>query len=804
MIFPPHFEQKVGFDQIREMVVQLCISPMGSQYVDKIRFSANREIIKKLLTQVAEFREIIYRDVAFPAKDYFDLRAALLRLTTPGSYIEREALFDLNSSLKTIREILRFFKDAAEQDFTELKKLADDTCLPEEVIPHADSIIDDKGEIRDSASQKLADIRKQLLAKAKQVFSETKKAFELAKKSGWVIDHAEITIRNGRSVIPMHASDKRALGGIIHDESATGQTVFVEPPKSFEINNIIRELENEERREIIRILTVFTDKIRPHLEDLTALYRFLGLIDFIRAKAIFAFKIKAENPKISIEKSLFLRNAIHPLLFISHQATNKPIVPLDMDLNVEQRILVISGPNAGGKSVCLKTIGLLQYMFQCGIQTPCSPDSSFPIFEKLFIDIGDEQSLENDLSTYSSHLLNMKFFLQKANNKTLFLIDEFGTGTEPQLGGSIAEAVLEHLNRKRAFGVVTTHYSNLKVAAQKTDGLVNGAMLFDSKRMKPLYKLQIGNPGSSFAFEIANNIGFPDFVLSRAKKKSGGKHVSFDQQLQQLEIDKLEIEKKEEALKFKDEQLSSMVEKYTNLLEDIKRNKKNLIDKARQEAYEIVADSNKAVEKTIKEIKEVNADTVKTRGIRKNLEEKKKEIKGKVESERKEGKAEAKAEIKAEGKMKVGDYVQVKDTDIIGELVSIEGTDAYLDVNDVRLKTSASKLVIPAKMPSRRTSVRSGRSGTGLMEDINLKAVNFNLSIDLRGKRVDEALSLLGKYIDDATMLSIKEVSILHGKGDGILRPIIREYLQTIQEIEQFNDAPVEYGGAGITKVYFR
>jgi DNA mismatch repair protein MutS2 len=804
MIYPHNFEQKVGFDQVREMIRAICVSPMGEEFVDKIRFSANRDLIRKRLNQVAEFKDILTRNVAFPGKDYFDLREELSRLATPGSYIEQQALFDLKTSLTTIRDIISFFEKADSEDYRELKLLVTDLYLPEEIIPNAARIIDDKGEVNDTASEKLADIRKQLKAKTKQVLSATRKAFEQAKKSGWVIDNAEVTIRNGRAVIPVHAADKRALGGIIHDESASGQTVFVEPSRSFEINNQIRELENDERREIINILTLFTDTIRPWLDSLKALYRFLGLIDFIRAKAGFALKLKGENPKISADSTLILEEAIHPLLYLTHQAAGKTVVPLDLELNKEERILIISGPNAGGKSVCLKTVGILQYMFQCGLQPACSPDSSLPVFDRLFIDIGDEQSLENDLSTYSSHLLNMKYFLQKSNSKTMFLIDEFGTGTEPQLGGAIAEAVLEQLNQKKAFGVVTTHYSNLKTAAQKTKGLINGAMLFDSGEMRPLYKLQTGNPGSSFAFEIARNIGFPDNVLNRAKKKSGGKHVSFDQQLQQLETDKLEIQKKEESLKVKDRQLTALVDKYTNLLDDIKRNKKHLIDKARQEAYEIVASSNKAVEKTIREIKEVKADSSRTRGIRKKLEYKKEEIRTRVEEGKKaevpkvtEGK---KRKPKKEG-LKAGDYVQVKDTDIVGVLVSIEGADAYVDVNDVKLKTSANKLIIAEKVPSKMAGKRTGISFT---EDISQKAANFNLSIDLRGKRADEALSLLGKYIDDATMLSIREVNILHGKGDGILRPIIREYLQTVREIEKFQDAPLEMGGAGITRVFFR
>jgi len=803
MIYPRNFEQKVGFDQVKNLIQENCISLMGEKYVDKIRFSSRKESIEKLLFQVCEFREILVSGDHFPAKDYFDLRDEISVLKTLGSYIEQNILFDLYSSLLTIKEILDFFNKSESEKYPELKVLKDQVLFPDELIPLADRIIDAKGEIKSSASDKLKEIRNSIESKKKQVIKETKKAFLLAKKSGWVPENSEITLRNGRAVIPMNVADKRALGGIIHDESSTGQTIFIEPSGSFELNNQIRELENEERREIIKILTIFTDKLRPEILNLIGAYRFLGLIDFIRAKALFAQKIKAEQPTISATKTCSLKDAVHPLLYLTFKKSNKKVVPLDLELNQEERILVISGPNAGGKSVCLKTIGLLQFMLQCGLHVPCSPDSNFLLFENLYIDIGDEQSLENDLSTYSSHLLNMKFFLRKANENTLFLIDEFGTGTEPQLGGSIAEATLEELNKKKAFGVVTTHYSNLKLVAEKTMGLINGAMLFDSREMQPLYQLQIGNPGSSFAFEIARKIGFPAKVLNRAKHKSGGKHVSFDQQLQQLETDKLSLEKKERKLEEMDKQLSELVEKYSNLLEDVKQNKKHIIDKAKQEAFEIVASSNKAIEKTIKEIKEVGADKLKTRDIRKKLDETK--VKLETEIVKKKENNEVKEEQQDPGgPIKVGDVVEVKNTDIVGEVLLIDGKDAFLNVNDVRLQTSLSKLLKTTKKLQKKSSFRAKSAHNNIMNDINEKASRFNLSIDLRGERAESALSALGRYIDDAILLSVSEVSILHGKGDGILRNLVREYLKTVKEINQFADAPVEFGGAGITKVYFR
>jgi DNA mismatch repair protein MutS2 len=802
MIYPGNFEQKVGFDQIRKLIGEACISSMGQRFVDNIRFSSKREIIEKMLDQTTEFQHILSFGKAFPANDYYDLRGELAPLKTPGTYIEQEALFDLRSSLQTIQEILRFFDESEETAYPELKKLVAQVFFPDELLPLADAIINHKGEIKDTASGKLAEIRNTIATKQRQVLRETKKAFTLAKKSGWIPDNAEITIRNGRAVIPVHAADKRALSGVIHDESASGQTFFVEPTASFEVNNEIRGLESEERREIVKILITYTDRLRPHIPELNNAYRFLGLMDFIRAKAIFSQKVEATKPKLSAGKSMQFHGAVHPLLLLSHKAQDKEVVPLDLWLTETDRILIISGPNAGGKSVCLKTTGLLQYMLQCGLPVPASPNSQFRIFDRLFIDIGDEQSLENDLSTYSSHLLNMKYFLRHANSNTLLLIDEFGTGTEPQLGGSIAEAILEQLNKKEAFGVITTHYTNLKLKAERSEGMVNGAMLFDSNAMQPLYKLQIGKPGSSFAFEIAKKIGFPSFVLRNAKKKSGGKHVRFDQQLQQLETDKLNLSKKQEQLDSADESLSKMIEKYSKLMQELQQSKKQIISEARQKALDIIADSNKAIEKTIRDIKEAKAEKGQTKLLRKELTQKKESLRQEiVQTQPKKAEKAAEPKVKP-GKLKAGDFVQIKDTDIIGELILTEGETALVNVNDVKLKTSLDKLVW-AKAPKKIS--KSRRSAfSGVAQEINEKASHFTLSIDLRGKRAEEAMSMLGKYIDDAIMLSIKEVSILHGKGFGILREIIREYLQSIPEIQKFGDAPLDQGGAGITQIIFK
>jgi DNA mismatch repair protein MutS2 len=808
MIYPVNFEQKIGFDLIKQKISHLCISPMGQYFVDKLRFSSNQDLIKKLLDQSTEFVKILTTGKVFPAKDFIDLRQDLSQLKTPGSYIEQEVLFNLKASLFTIGEIISYFNETEDNDYPELKNLLFQVNFPFDLHGEAERIINEKGEIRDNASSNLKNIRRSIASKEKQVFRETKKAFETAKKSGYIPENSEITIRNGRSVIPLKVSEKRSIGGIIHDESSTGQTVFVEAPLSFEINNQIRELENEERREIIKILASFTNKLRPSIPDLFDAYRFLGLIDFIRAKALFSIKTSASQPTTSKSKPIDIKDAKHPLLYLTLLEQQKKVIPLEIELSNDNRILIISGPNAGGKSVCLKTVGILQYMLQCGLHIPASPDSVFRIFNNLFIDIGDEQSLENDLSTYSSHLLNMKYFLRNANSNSLVLIDEFGTGTEPQLGGSIAEATLEELNKMETYGVITTHYSNIKLAAERLPGLINGAMLFDSKEMQPLYRLQVGKPGSSFAFEIARKIGFPKSVLNKAKKKSGGKHVQFDQQLQQLEIDKIKLQKQQQKIDSDDDNLNQMIDKYNELLNSIEKSKKQIIKEANDKALTIIDSSNKAVEKTIREIKEAEADKNKTREIRQRLVQKKEELvpdnsnksHKKKKSKKESLKQPEKLPVEPKVPFKEGSFVKIEDSDFVGEIISIDGEDAVINVNDVVLKTSTSKLITAPK-PKQNTIKKKGYND--IVGDINLKAANFNLQIDLRGKRADEAMSMLQKYIDEAILLNIKEISVLHGKGYGILREIIREYLQSIDEIERFGDAPIELGGNGITRVYF-
>ena len=778
MYLPSNFEQKLGFDVIRQLLSDHCLSSLGRQWVDKISFSTDAAEIHAWLLQTAELKQILQFEEKFPSQDYYDLIPELLRIRIPGTYLETDQLSELKLSLTTITNLLIFISEKKEKypslylmtggetgssSSTSLTHLAP---VLQSLIYQVERIVDDKSEVRDSASPELSRIRREKKILLASVERKIVQSFKLARQSGWTPDDAEVTIRNGRLVIPMISTHKRKIQGFVHDESATGHTVYVEPAEIFETNNEIRELDYSERREIVRILIHFATVIRPEIDSLVHAYHFLGQIDFIRAKAWFAITINAYKPihppmsssgseqGITGTPSFSWHQAIHPLLFLSHKKQNKSIIPLDIALNPGQRILIISGPNAGGKSVCLKTVGLVQYMFQCGLLPPMREDSELCVFNKVFIDIGDEQSIDNDLSTYSSKLINLKFFIENIDDHSLFLIDEFGTGTDPSLGGAIAEATLEALNAKSALGVVTTHYSNLKLLAGREPAIVNGAMLFDLKKLKPLYQLKIGKPGSSFALEIAQEIGFPENVLRSAKNKTGRSQLNFDRELQNLEVEKQEISSKYSEIKVADEFLAELISKYEKLSSDLESRKKEILEKARNEARQILDDSNKLIEKTIKEIRESQAEKSRTKEIR-------------------------------------------------AELSSVK--------NDLlkQFPESAAPEVAKAEKPAGKTTIIHSGTTTkhpyqSYINDLQSKLTNYTLTLDLRGKRVDEALALLQHYIDDAILLSISEVQILHGKGNGVLRQVTREYLRSQKEVRSARDAALEQGGAGITIVSFR
>ena len=836
MIYPSDFESKIGFKAIRERLNDLCISEMGKEFVCKMSFCTDVDEIHTYLRLIQDFQTLMQDGVPFPVRDYNDLREEFKHLSIDGTVISLESMFALKPTLSALSYIFKFFRSESSEKVPYLRALAEGISIDNHIFTEIDRLVDDKGEIPDNASPELAEIRRDIRRKQSSIDHRMHKILVEAKNSGWTDSTAEMTIRDGRPVIPVRAADKRELRGFIHDEPATGQTVYIEPAEIFETNNEIKELEYAERREINKILLAFTKILRPEIPNLLMAWRLLGLLDFIRAKAILANEYNCVIPEVIDEPMFDWIEARHPLLEQKLKGQGKRITPLDLRLGVPRhfernevesrnlnqsediaiegdfsvplrssrndvgRILVISGPNAGGKSVCLKTIGLIQYMLQCGLAIPVKVDSKCGIFHDMFIDIGDEQSLENDLSTYSSHLINMKELLEHGNERTLFLIDEFGTGTEPQLGGAIAEAILLKMNEKKSFGVVTTHYANLKLLADSHPGIVNGAMLFDTRYLQPLYVMMIGKPGSSFAFEIAEKIGFPNEILDSAAEISGREHLDFDQQLQQLEIEKKEVRKKEYELKVADKLLDEVVTKYKAQLADIEKHRKSLLKEASKEAQEIIDRANAKIEKTIREIKEAQAEKVRTKELREELKEMKTNLANEEKNLSKELKAEEKEEI-ANADLKVGDMVCINELEVVGELLAITDTDVTIQFGDVRLRTTADKLRKISRSQARKAQQNPSYLRKSIMNDINEKAQHFNLTLDVRGQRGEEAVDNVAKYIDEANLLSIKEVSILHGKGNGILRKLIREYLSKQSCVQSFNDASLETGGAGITRV---
>lgn len=808
MIYPSNFETKTGFATIRKMLRDGCISPMGAGKADELCFLTDKETINRLLDQTEEFSLLMQTGIPFPVRDFFDLRPELNRIRIEGTIIEQDELFRLKSVLNTANLILVFTHSDASLTYPALRDLANGIELPKNIVSETNRLTDDKGNIPDNASETLAEIRADIRRKQAAVERKLRQILGEAKSSGWTDSDVEFTIRNGRLVIPIRSADKRKLKGFVHDESASGQTVYIEPTEIFDTNNEIKELDYAEKREIHKILNGFTKLIRPVQPNLLLCVELLGQIDFIRSRTAFARKIKAIKPTLTENPFIDWQQARHPLLELTLLEQKKQIIPLDLKLDENQRILMISGPNAGGKSVCLKTTGLLQYMLQCGIPVPMKPESKCGLFDQIFIDIGDEQSLENDLSTYSSHLLNMKHFMANSDNKTLFLIDEFGTGTEPQLGGAIAEAVLTELNQKGAFGVVTTHYANLKLMADQHPGIVNGAMLFDTRKLQPLFVLQTGNPGSSFAFEIARKIGFPEQTLANAATITGYSQLDFEIQLQQLEIEKKEVAKKQTELRLADILLNEVIEKYQRLLKQLEDRKKVVLNDANREARQLIEKANRQIELTIKEIKETQADKDKTKQLREKLAETK-EILHKQAEQTIENidEIESQAETPENSELKPGDMVRIEEMDLTGELLQINEHEAVISFNSIKLRTSPEKLTKVTrkelkKINQTRQIRRSSQSSIG--DDLNEKVAQFRLTVDLRGKRVEEALDQTARYLDEALLLSIKEVNILHGKGNGILRKVIRDFLSTHSQVVAFEDARLESGGHGITQVKLR
>ena len=872
VIYPNNFEHKLGFDEIRRLLKERCLSTLGKEKVDEIAFSTDCSEINEWLNQVREFRRLKETKDDFPMQFFFDVRPAIMRIRLENTHLEEDEVWDLRRSLDTIAKIVRYLNDSgeiigdpiadmalAEYKYPALQRLTEGIMTFPAMIRRIDSILDKFGKIKDSASMTLAGIRHELEKMQGSISRTLYTILHAAQKDGLVDKDAAPTMRDGRLVLPVAPGVKRRINGIVHDESATGKTVFIEPAEVVEANNKVRQLEAEERREVIRILTVFTDEVRPYVSDILNAYQLLAQIDLINAKAEWAQLTKAFEPTVNDLPYIDWIHAVHPLLQLSLEKQGKSVVPLDIMLSGKRkeesgkrnvgRLLIISGPNAGGKSVCLKTVGLLQYMLQCGLPIPIGDRSTAGIFEHIMIDIGDEQSIENDLSTYSSHLMNMKQMMKQANARTLLLIDEFGSGTEPTIGGAIAEAMLKQFWKREAFGVITTHYQNLKQFAEGHPGVINGAMLYDRHEMQALFQLAIGQPGSSFAIEIARKTGIPEEVIKDASDIVGSEYIQSDKYLQDIVRDKRYWEGKRQTIHQHEKSLESKINRYEDELNEIERQRKEILHKAKEQAEELLRESNKKIENAIREIREAQAEKERTRLAREELNTFKEQLdtidtrdndeaiarKIRQIQERKERKEKRKAEKLARkeesGKrnentlgtngnlspltshlspLKPGDTVRIKGLTSIGEIESINGSQAVVIFGGMRTKMRADRLE-RAEKPTTQLSKTEERNNNiagsyGMVSKdtrdvIDNRKLNFRQDLDVRGMRGDEAINAVTYFIDDAILVGMPRVRILHGTGTGVLRQLIRQYLATIPNVTHYRDEHVQFGGAGITVV---
>ena len=842
MIYPKTFESKLGFDEVRTLLRERCLSTLGKDMVDAVAVSGDAAVINEWLAQVREFRRLQEEADDFPLRYFFDVREAVARLRLEGTHLNEAELFDLRRSLDTICAIVDYLnRDGGEEDGAEawpypaLHRLTEGVETFPQLVQRIDQILDKFGKVKDTASPALADIRRELARTEGTISKTLYSILRSAQSEGLVDKDVTPAMRDGRLVIPVSPGLKRRIRGIVHDESASGKTVFVEPAEVVEANNRIRELESEERREIIRILTEFAKQVRPYVAPILNSYKFLAKIDLIRAKAELARLIKGIEPDVEAYPHIDWIRACHPLLALSLEKQGKAVVPLDVMLTQQKRILIISGPNAGGKSVCLKTVGLVQYMLQCGLSVPVGERSRMGVFSNIFIDIGDEQSIENDLSTYSSHLMNMKQMMRHADDSTLLLIDEFGTGTEPQIGGAIAEAVLKQFCGRGAYGVITTHYQNLKHFADTHGGVVNGAMLYDRQQMQPLFQLSIGQPGSSFAIEIARKIGLPEVVIKDASDIVGSDYIQSDKYLQDIVRDKRYWENKRQTIHQREKSLEQTIARYENEVKELEQSRKDILAKARQQAEELLAGSNRIIERTIKEIRESQAEKAETKKIREELEAFKagmkdidtaandeliakkmrqiQERKARREKRKQEKKAspqpspmerEAAGPTPPRGEDRVGlspgDTVRIKGLTTVGKVESVDGKMATVIFGDMRTKMRSERLE-RAEKPKQEEPKAYVNVSRETREAIDSRKLNFKQDLDVRGMRGDEAITAVTYFIDDAILVGMSRVRILHGTGSGILRQLIRQYLATVPNVVSFRDEHVQFGGAGITVV---
>ncbi len=857
-------EGKLGFDKIRGFISGKCSTEYAKERVAAEEIATEKDIILHRLGVTDEMRVILMFESSFPGGGFIDCIPFLAPLKGSTSYIDLYSLDRLRSSLDLLRKLLHFFDNCDQGKYPLLREMSAGVLSFPEVLRRIDVILDKFGEVRDHASEELAVIRRSIREKEGVISKRMQSILRKAVEEGIADEDATVSVRDGKMLIPVAAGNKKKIAGIVFDESATGKTSFIEPIEIVELNNRLRELHFEEQREIIRILTEFTDFLRPYIDDIVAAHQYMGELDFVMAKALVAARFKAGKPILSDSGELSLRKARHPLLEEALAKEDKSIVPLDITLTAQKRILLISGPNAGGKSVCLKTAGLLQYMFQWGMLVPASESSELTIFRDFFVDIGDDQSLENDLSTYSSHLLNMKEVVMNASEHSLVLVDEFGSGTEPAAGGAIAEEILSEIERRGSYGIITTHYTNLKFYANNSSSVVNGAMLFDTRNIQPFFKLEIGLPGNSFAFELARKIGLPESIVKGAEERAGKDYVTIERNLRKIARNKRELEERLTRVKAADKTLDSMTDKYEKELSDIKKLRKSILDEAKAQAQEIIDQANRKIENTIREIRESQAEKEKTRELRKDLRDfvaeasaaaADREAQDLIERkmaqivERKRRQAERKARREAAGadgdgagassgglgggsgvsaggagfaggagsglgsvggsgsagsgaaaEIAVGTYVRLSSSGLMGKVVQISGKNATVEVGDVLTKTPLAGLTAVSSNQF-KAAVKPAAVKSSMTASISDRKLNFKPSIDIRGMRLEEAITTVTHFIDDAVMVGMSEVSILHGKGSGVLKEEIRKYLRFTPGVASFADEHVERGGSGITVV---
>lgn len=789
MVYPQEIEQKLGFDQIRQRLKKYCLSIPAAERVDALIFTTDVALLRTALQQNLEFKMILEKSEEFPSRYYFDPTGWQQKIALEGNYLEEQELLQLADMLATIL-LCKKFLHKAQETYPSLYALTEPVMLSGELGKMITDKIDDNAQVRDSASPDLARVRRRLRDEQGRLRRLTDQVFRRAVEEKWTPDGALPTIREGRLVIPILAEHKRRFRGFVLDESATGQTVFMEPAEMLDANNEIRELELAERREVIKILQAITTSLRQELETLVTAFDFLATIDLIRAKGRLALELNADLPMLQEKPCLVWYTAVHPLLYLSHKG-KADVVPLNIELNEDDRLLLVSGPNAGGKSVCLKTVGLLQYMLQCGLLVPMSDRSRMGIFQDIFLDIGDQQSIENDLSTYSSHLKNMSVFIGSAASRSLILMDELGSGTDPDFGGAIAQAVLQTLLKKKLWGVITTHYYNLKLFAGQHAGIRNAAMRFDEHHLRPLYQLDIGKPGSSFALEIARKTGLPPDTLEEAERLVGKDLAGFETLVRDLERERQELSEKIQRLEKQETDLRQSLTKYETLSSDLETRRRDIIEKAREEAQALLRNTNREIEKTIRHIRENNAQKKETRRVRKNLED----LSDKVKTSTRATKA------KPDGTLQEGDRVRITGQQGSGVIQVIKGKNVVVQFGELKSVVKIDKLEkADGKAKPAPTTLRPAAASMNVQH----KRVNFNSTLDIRGKRADEVIPMLESFIDTAILLSQGELRILHGKGGGVLRKIVREQLRHYKEVESMSDEHVERGGDGITVVVLK